>query len=145
MMKNTPLKEVMICNPITLNIDDSFVDAARIFSEKRIRHLPVVNTTGTIMGIISQRDFNRITAPKRNEKGEYVYNMDELATYMLKQHIIESVTTLTPEDPIEKAVEIMAEQKLGAIPIVDSENRVIGIVSAIDMLKLLLKILRQEK
>ena len=97
MMKNTPLKEVMICNPITLNIDDSFVDAARIFSEKRIRHLPVVNTTGTIMGIISQRDFNRITAPKRNEKGEYVYNMDELATYMLKQHIIESVTTLTPE------------------------------------------------
>lgn len=143
-MKNTPLKDVMIRDPITLNLDDSFCDAARIFNEKRIRHLPVVNSGGVIMGIISQRDFNRITAPQKGPNGEYVYNMDELATYILKQNIIEGVTTLSPEEPIEKAVELMAEKKLGCIPIVDADNRVVGIVSAIDMLKLFLKILRKE-
>ncbi|MBU9889355.1 MAG: CBS domain-containing protein [Candidatus Omnitrophica bacterium] len=142
-MKNTPLSDIMIPNPITLNLDDSFCDAAKIFSEKNIRHLPVVNAAGEIMGIISQRDFNRITAPKKNPNGEYVYNMDELAAYILKQNIIESVTALFPEDPLEKAVELMAEKKLGCIPIVDHENKVVGIVSAIDILKLFLKVLRQ--
>ncbi|HNV85796.1 MAG TPA: CBS domain-containing protein [Candidatus Omnitrophota bacterium] len=142
-MKNRPLKDVMIANPVTLNIDEPFFKIAQIFQEKGIRHLPIVNSQNEIVGVMSQRDFNRITSPRKNEKGEYVYDMDKLAKYILEQYIIQEVITLQPEDTVEKAVELMAEKKLGCVPIVDGKRRVVGIVTAIDMLKLLLKILRE--
>jgi len=142
-MRNRALKDIMISNPVTLNIDEPFFKIAQIFQEKGIRHLPIVNSQMEIVGVMSQRDFNRITSPKKNERGEYVYDMDALAKYMLQQYIIQEVITLRPEDTIESAVELMAEKKLGCVPIVDEKRRVVGIVTAIDMLKLLLKILRE--
>jgi len=142
-MRNRALKDIMILNPVTLNIDEPFFKIAQIFQEKGIRHLPIVNSQMEIVGVMSQRDFNRITSPKKNERGEYVYDMDALAKYMLQQYIIQEVITLRPEDTIESAVELMAEKKLGCVPIVDEKRRVVGIVTAIDMLKLLLKILRE--
>jgi CBS domain-containing protein len=143
-MRNTPLKEIMVHDPITVNIDEPFFKIAEIFKEKNIRHIPIVNTQGIIMGIMSQRDFNRIASPEKTASGEYVYNMNDLAKYAIKQHIIHEVLTLTPDDTIERAVELMAEKKLGCIPIVDQAKKVIGIVTAIDALKLFLKILRKE-
>jgi len=143
-MKNTILKDVMIYHPITVNIDENFSRVIEIFEQKDIRHLPIVNAAGVIMGIISQRDFYRVTAPKKNASGAYVYDMNALAKYMLKEHLISNVVTLCPEDSIERAVELMAEQKVGCVPIVDKENKVVGIVTAVDMLKLFLKMLQQK-
>lgn len=143
-MKNTLLKEIMITNPLTLNIDASFCTVAQIFMEKNIRHLPVVNSWGEILGIISQRDLNRIASPERSLTGEYIYDMNELAKYVLKQHLIQDVVTLFPEDTLEMAVELMAEKKLGCIPIVDHQKKIVGIVSVIDALKLFLKNLRGQ-
>lgn len=143
-MKNMPLKDIMVKNPITLNIDEPFCRVAEIFKEKGIRHLPIVNASGVILGVMSQRDLNRITSPKKDAKGEYVYDAGELAKYILKQHVIQSVITLSPEDTLEKATELMAEKKLGCIPIVDAGDRVVGIVTAIDLLRLFLKTLREK-
>ena len=93
-MKRMQLKEIMTPNPVTLNIDEAFCRVAQIFKEKDIRHIPVVNSEGIIMGVISQRDFNRIASPQKSPTGEYVYDMNELAKYILKQHIIQQVITL---------------------------------------------------
>ncbi|NCB26650.1 MAG: CBS domain-containing protein [Bacteroidia bacterium] len=141
-MKKMLLKEVMTKDPITLNIDESFCRVAQIFQEKDIRHLPIVNSQGQILGIISQRDLNRITSPKKGPNGEYLYDAAELTKYILRQHVIQKVFSLSLEDTLEKAVTIMAEKKLGCMPIVDPDGKVIGIVTAIDLLKLFLKTLR---
>jgi len=141
-MKDILLKEVMTKDPVTLNIDESFCRVAEIFMEKDIRHLPIVNSQGLILGIISQRDLNRIASPKKGPRGEYLYNPEELTKYILRQHVIQRIFSLSPEDTLEKAVEIMAENKLGCMPIVDSGGKVIGIVTVTDLLKLFLKALR---
>ena len=136
------LKEIMTKDPVTLNIDESFCRVAQIFQEKDIRHLPIVNSQGLILGIISQRDLNRIVSPQKGPNGEYLYDPAELTKYILKQHVIQKVFSLSPEDTLEKAVEIMAEKKLGCMPIADPEGRVVGIVTVTDLLKLFLKTLR---
>ena len=140
-MSDVFLKDVMTPNPVTLNIDDNFCKVAKIFQEKDIRHLPIVNSQGVIMGIISQRDLNRITSPQKGPDGEYLYDPDELTKYLLKQHVIQEVFTLTPEDTLKRAVELMAAYKLGCIPIVDQDKRVVGITTVTDMMKLFLKTL----
>jgi CBS-domain-containing membrane protein len=142
-MKKMFLKEIMTKDPVTLNIDESFCRVAEIFQEKDIRHLPIVNGQGLILGIISQRDLNRITSPKKGPNGEYLYDPAELTRYILKQHVIQRVIALAPEDTLEKAVAIMAEKKLGCMPIVDPSGKVIGIVTVTDLLKLFLKTLQE--
>lgn len=144
-MKNLPLREIMTKDPVTLNIDDSFCQVAKIFQEKDIRHLPIVNSQGVILGIISQRDLNRITSPKRSPNGDYLYDPEELARYILKQHIVQTVFSLSPEDTLEKAVELMATKKLGCIPVVTPDGKVVGIATITDILNLFLKNLREEK
>ena len=143
-MKNLPLKEVMVKDPITLNIDDSLNSAAQTFQQKNIRHLPVVNSQGVILGILSQRDLNSVASPQRGPDGGFSYDASKLAQYILKQHVIQKVITLSPEDTLDKALELMTDKKIGCIPIVDSDDRVVGIVTVIDMLKLFLETLRSK-
>jgi len=144
-MKNTFLKDIMIPDPVTLDIDASFCKVAQIFQEKDIRHLPIVNSQGLILGIISQRDLNRITSPQKGPNGQYLYDSVELTKYILKQHVIHKVFTLSPDDTLEKAVELMSQHKLGCIPVVNSDGRVIGIITVTDVMKLFLKFLHEAK
>lgn len=132
----------MTKDPVTLNIDDSFCRVAEIFQQRDIRHLPIVNSQGVILGIISQRDLNRITSPKKGPNGEYLYDPAELTKYILKQHVIQKVFSLSPEDTLEKAVALMAEKKLGCMPVTDPGGKVVGIVTVTDLLRLFLKTLR---
>ena len=141
-MKNILLKEIMTKDPVTLNIDESFCRVAEIFQKKDIRHLPIVNSQGMILGIMSQRDLNRITSPKRSSNGDFLYDPGELAKYILKQHVVQKVFSLSPEDTLEKAVAIMAEKKLGCMPVVGPDGKVVGIVTVTDLLKLFLQTLR---
>jgi CBS domain-containing protein len=144
-MRNLLLKDIMTKDPVTLNIDEPFCRVAQIFQERDIRHLPIVNSEGVILGIISQRDLNRITSPKKSPEGDYLYDPAELAKYILKQHVIQKVVTLSPEDTLEKAVELMAAKKLGCIPVVTPAGKVTGIATITDILSLFLKNLRGEK
>ena len=144
-MKNLLLKDFMTKDPVTLNIDEPFCRVAQIFKEKDIRHLPIVNSEGVILGIISQRDLNRIPSPKKGPDGDYLYDPAELAKYILKQHVIQKAVTLSPDDTLEKAVELMAEKKIGCIPVVAPNGKVSGIATIPDILKLFLKNLRAEK
>lgn len=141
-MKNILLKEIMTQDPVTLNIDESLLKVAKIFQERDIRHLPIVNSQGVILGIISQRDLNRITSPKRAPNGDYLYDPEELTKYIVKQYIIQKVFSLSPDDTLENAVAIMAEKKLGCMPITDRDGKVVGIVTVTDLLRLFLETLR---
>ena len=87
---------------------------------------------------------NRITSPKKEPDGAYLYDPVELTKYILKQHVIQKVYSLTPEDSLEKAVELMAQYKLGCMPIVDADKKVVGITTITDILFLFLKSLRDK-
>lgn len=136
------VKDIMTRDVITLNIDQSFCQVAEIFQEKNIRHLPVVNSQGEILGIISQHDLNRIASPRKDDHGGYLYDSSLLCKYILQQHLIKDTITLSPEDTLENAVELMARKKLGCIPIVGPEGKVVGITTPVDMMRLFLKDLR---
>ncbi|MEB2837268.1 MAG: CBS domain-containing protein [Desulfurococcales archaeon] len=54
--RSTRLSEVMTPNPITIDVDSPVEDAVRLMERKRIRHLPVVDREGRLVGIVSLRD-----------------------------------------------------------------------------------------
>lgn len=108
----------------------------------RVRHLPVVDGD-TLVGIISDRDLRR---PR------WADNVDDwTAYYQITDDVtVKDVMTSNPEvlhtyDQILKAVSIFREQRYGALPVLDKEEDLVGILSAQDLLLALEELLLADK
>jgi CBS domain-containing protein len=134
-MKYIFLKDVMVTDPYVLNVDDHFSMVEEYFHLYNIRHLPVVDKDGILKGIISQRDLYRVRSPRRTIDGEDVYDKQELNGFILKNVMTKDPFALHPNDTLDQAIDAMVTQKYGCIPIVSDENKLLGIVTQIDVLK----------
>jgi acetoin utilization protein AcuB len=109
--------------PYCVAADDRLDDVARTMRDGGFRHAPVVDATGKLLGIVSDRDLRAHTG--------------YLATTRVSAAMIEPAIAITPDAPIERAAELMRSRKIGALPVVDAEQCVIGIITASDLLDVL--------
>ena len=142
-MRNILINQIMAWPVITVQIDEPFSHVEEKFRQKNIRHLPVVDSEGKLLGLITQRDLFRTVSPHKDLEGAEHYDPETLDAFILKRAMISDPSTLGPDDTLLQAVELMASFKYGCIPIVDKEKKVIGIVTEIDVLKLLYKFLKE--
>lgn len=131
-----PIVEFMTQNPIVLGPDETMAHAYQKMHNHQIRHLPVVDEEGDIIGIFTQEDLQRAYPPRETEAGWY-YDKAELELLSLKHFMSKSVTTLTPQNTWKEAAAIMIRNKYGCVPVVASaqSRKLVGIVSTIDLLK----------
>ncbi|MDD5226503.1 MAG: CBS domain-containing protein [Candidatus Omnitrophica bacterium] len=131
-MLNVPIQEMMELKVITIQEDALLKTADEKMRAFRIRHLPVTDKDGKLVGLFTQRDLFRIL-PSRIKESDPV-DTEILTKYTLKDVMRQDPEALTPDNPILKAVSLMWERKYGCVPIVDKQRRVIGIITAIDIL-----------
>ena len=108
---------------------------------KHIRHLIVTNKDESISGIISDRDIKRLISPFANSENA---NNKDLATLKIEVGKLvakKDLITCRPGDMIKYCAEIMMEKKFNAIPIVNKDQKPVGIVTSTDLMKLLIKLL----
>ena len=137
-LQKTTIKDVMASPAITVNENDDFSKVQEKFQFHQIRHLPVVNTGGGLVGLITQRELFKIHSPHKLEDGDWFYDKDLLNGFILKNVMIKDVFSLTPDRPLLEAVEFMVRNKVGCIPIVDEYKYVQGVITRDDILKYLL-------
>lgn len=137
-MLDVPVKDIMVIKVISVKIDEPFSHVEEKMRLNKIRHLPVVDGGNKLVGIITRHDLLRAMHPHETEEGP-VYDPDELDRLILKHFMTPNPSTLHVDDPISKAVKIMAEFKYGAIPIVQSDKALVGIVTQIDILRYMAK------
>jgi len=131
-MLNVPIQEMMESHVITVPEDARLTLAEEKMRQHGIRHLPVVDKEGRLTGLFTQRDLYRILPSRLTEA-------DPIDRAALERHTMKEVMRQAPEalratDPISQAVALMQEKKYGCVPVVDTEHRVVGIVTAIDIL-----------
>lgn len=125
--------EIMTSDPQTLPMSASVADAVDALQSMRVRHLPIVDEQGTIVGIVSDRDLGPLMRTFI-ETAE----VDQMA-YPPAQR---SITDLMSTDPITvqedtdvtEIIDTLIAERVGAVPVVDDADRVIGIISYIDIL-----------
>jgi CBS domain-containing protein len=97
---------------------------------RRFRHLPVVDDTGRVIGIVSDRDLTRVPFTA-TQAGQAV------PTGVPVERIMSAVVvSVRPDDDIAEAARLMLEHRIGALPVID-DGRLVSIVSDIDLLKML--------
>lgn len=128
----------MQTNVITIPSDTFITDAQRIMQENNVRRLPVVDK-GKLAGIITRtrlRDAAPSVATSLN-----TWELHYLLSKITVRDVMErNVLTTGPDVAIEEAAAIMAENRIGAMPVMD-DGRLVGIITATDLFRLLVNVL----
>lgn len=126
------VRDRMTREPVTITPDTSFQDALTLMREHEFRRLPIVDPIGKLVGIVSERDL--LYASPSPASSLNVWEMNYLLErLMIGEIMTKDVITTTPETPVEDAALIMVEHKIGGLPVVDTDNTVIGIITETDI------------
>jgi CBS-domain-containing membrane protein len=126
------VREIMMGSPVTLKPDDSLQLASDLISLGRLRHVPIVEN-GKLLGIVSERDLmgraaERILNLKNRSRAAL------LKSIMIKEIMQRRVVTVEPDTPISEAAHLMAERKIGCLPVL-SDGTLIGLITTTDLLR----------
>ena len=135
---DTKVREVMSSPVITVKEDDDFALVQEKISLYDVRHLPVVNDAGSVVGLISQRDLYQIHSPRRLDDGSWYYDKEALNQFLLKNVMLSKPFTLKPDNSLYEAIDATVRFKFGCIPIVDDHKKPCGILTRDTMLKFLI-------
>ncbi|EFO79216.1 CBS domain containing membrane protein [Oscillochloris trichoides DG-6] len=121
---------------VTINLAAPLSDALAMMREHDVRRLPVVIDTGELRGMITQGDIRGADIMR-------VAGLDplDIAQALRQVKVYEVMTTnpmaITPETGLREAALLMIENKIGGLPVVDDQNRVIGIITESDLFETL--------
>ena len=138
------VKDVMTKDPITIDPEAAVGTALDVMRAKHIRHLPVVDGTGTLIGIVTDRDLRHAAlAPALDEylsvrAHRRARQMSEtLENLRVKDVMTWAVVTTGPEAPLTYGALIMFESRVGSLPVLE-HGRIVGMLTERDVLKALL-------
>jgi acetoin utilization protein AcuB len=134
----TMVGDVMASPVITVKEDDDFALVQEKFTLYDVRHLPVLNNAGEVVGLITQRDLFQIHSPRRLESGGWYYDTESLNQFLLSKVMLRDPLTMKAGHALFEAVDAMLRFKFGCIPIVDEYNVPCGILTRETILKFLI-------
>lgn len=134
--KTTTVSEIMTTDVIFLSPNDTMEKVADIFRMNNIHHVPIIDNDGRVVGIISQNDYHKILhgfTLFKTEKSEE-YNKAILRSLLVKEVMTRQVAKLNPEDKLTIAAGYFRENLFHAIPVVDRQGKLVGILTTYDLL-----------
>lgn len=110
----------MIVDPITLKPRNKIYEALQLVKEKGISGLPIVDETGKLKGILTNRDMR------------FTSNLDqEIGNFMTSDNLI----TVTDDIKMEEAKKLLHQNKIEKLPVIDKDNMLIGLITLKDITK----------
>lgn len=124
---------------ITITPERSMMKASKLMKDKGISRLPVVDEDGRILGIISDRDIKDASPSKATtlDMHELYYLLSEIK---IQDIMTKKVVTIRDTETVEKSAVLMLEGNFGGLPVVNEDNKVVGIITDTDIFKVLVEI-----
>ena len=117
--------------PVTIRPEDSLRHAMNLVKEKRVRHLPVVDDKGRLVGVVSDRDIRAAWASSATslEVRELHYLLEKVK---IEEIMTKKVITVSPNTTIEDAALLMHDNRIGCLPVVE-DDRLLGLITETDI------------
>mgnify|MGYP006309241973 CR=1 FL=1 len=129
------VNDIMTRNPEHIEATEPVQEAVNRLFELDVRHLPVVDGRGQLVGMMSDRDLRDFSNPY-DMRFENLTTSDEREATPVSDIMAGDVISANPEDDVAEIIDVMIDQKVGAIPVVDAiEGNLVGIISYIDILR----------
>lgn len=141
--------DIMTRDPVTVSPDATLTEVIKILAERRISGLPVVDSTGKLIGIISETDLmwreTGVTPPAYimlldsviylENPGQYERELHKALGQTVQEAMSSNPVTITPDKPLREAAQLMHERSVHRLPVLDSAGRVVGILTRGDIVR----------
>ncbi len=123
---------------VTMQVDSTLEDALHLMDSGGIRHLPLVDGMGSLVGLISDRDILKHISPMIGTGAEESRDKATLKK-PLRSIMSQRLITVIPQTTIPKALELMLQHRIHCLPVVNGSGtmKLVGMVTSTDFLKLL--------
>lgn len=123
----------------TVRFDKKMIAIRELMEWAHVRHVPVVDHEGGLVGILSHRDLLRASISNCVEGASLAEERLQLAAIPIKKVMRTDVVTIAPDASIQEAAALMLKKNVGALPVVE-RGRLVGILSEADLLRLLVEL-----
>lgn len=120
--QTTTVADIMTTALMTVSPDESVETVDFEMKFANVRHIPVVGPHNQLVGIVSDRDILRA--------------MREPQARPIAEIMVRQVRTVRPEEPARRALDTLLANRIGCLPVVDGDRKLIGIVTETSFLRL---------
>lgn len=132
------VQDVMTPDPVTVRTDSSVKEALTLLARYDVTSLPVVDADGRIRGVVSEADLIRESVARDTRVQEMIRKDPEVTRPRTVQEVFTPhAVTVRVRDDLAEAVDVMTSTMVKSLPVVDNDDRVVGIVSRSDVVRLL--------
>ncbi len=133
------VKDRMTPRPVTVTEESGVSEALRLMHSENVRRLPVLDKHGKMVGIVSELDLLKVSPSPATTLS--IYEIPYLlAKIKMRDVMTKDVITVTDDTPLEEVARIMADNKVGGIPVMRDE-KLVGIITETDLFKVFLELL----
>ncbi len=133
----------MTRKPATVGPNDNIETVRIIFEKHGFHHVPVVED-GKLVGMVSYTDYLRVIRDLFDNVQEQRTNQKLLHAILAKDVMTEHLICLAPSDTIEDALRVFKTNHFHAVPVVEGDRHLVGIVSTYDLIKVLERVLAPD-
>jgi len=139
------ISKIMTRNAVTIEPEADITQARKIMSENNFLHLPVVDESNFLIGIVTDRDV-RSVSPSFHIAGDIgIEALKRFSSLKIKDIMTKNPVALSPLDTLQDALILLQKKRFGAFPVIDEQKKLIGIVSVRDILREFINVLGLEE
>jgi len=128
---------------ITVSPETPLQEALAQMRREKIRRFPVVDERGKLVGIVSEKDL--LNASPSDATSLSVFEINYLLSKITVERVMtKDVITIDDDCPIEEAARIMADKKIGSLPVTRG-GKLVGIITEPDLFKIFLELFGARK
>ena len=136
MNPNERVATIMSANPVTVHTHQSVGEVHRVMANGQFHHVPVV-AGKKLLGMISTTDMTRAAFELAADDGKKTTRLDHSRT--AEDLMQGGLVTVTPSDTIRHATEVLAKDWFHALPVVEGDDELVGIITTTDILRYMLE------
>lgn len=121
---------------VTLSMDSTLSEAKEVFEKQKIHHLLITDDDGLLAGVMTDRDLYKNLSPTIGTSQE-THRDTALMQRKLHQIMARNLTTAQAKLPLNEAVLLFYDNNISCLPVIDEQNKAIGIITWRDILKVL--------
>lgn len=139
------ISKIMTRNAVTIEPEADITQARKIMSENNFRHLPVVDESNFLIGIVTDRDIRSVSPSFHITGDNGTETLKRFSSLKIKNIMTKNPVALSPLDTLQDALILLQKERFGAFPVIDEQKKLIGIVSVRDILREFINVLGLEE
>lgn len=129
------VSETMNTNLVSVAPETKLSEVRALMKKNNFRHLPVVDSDGKLIGIVTDRDMRDASPSSLLSADEYQRTLDRVMEHTASEIMTKDPLTISVYFTLQDTLMVMGSRKVGALPVVDEDGYLKGIMSTRDLLK----------